>query len=160
MIWYLQFSHCYFIIVSSGLEINNIKFSLFSGADDIHIKYVADRAVRAAADVAMEGNGLTHNSFLPRDEVEERQPKSSSRGSTGGFLTVITDGASLMLMLAALVIMFLYVQQVNELANKAVADFQIYDAVGYASAHVFMLKKVIPKDTNISLRSEPGDPGR
>lgn len=120
---------------------------------------MADRAIRAAADVAMEGNGLTHNSLLPRDGAEERQPKSSSQGFTGGCLTVITDGASLMLMLAALVIMFLYVQQVNMLANKAVADFQIYDAVGYAPAHVFMLRKVTPKYTNVSL-SEPGEPGR
>ena len=123
-----------------------------SGADDVHIKFEAERAAQAATYVAA---GRDRLSGLMVADTEERINKASPEG----LMTVITDGASLMLMLTALIIMFIYVQQVNRLAEKAVSKFQIYDAVGYASANVFMLQKSRPPGAGSST-PYPGEPGR
>ena len=45
----------------------------------------------------------------------------NNRNDDDGWVTVLTDGASLAIMLAALIIMFIYVKDSGEVANQAIS---------------------------------------
>ena len=101
-----------------------------AGGDDLQVEAAANRAASAAASALAAGGGA----LLPvpvSPAVEEAagaitrpasgEGKSRHGDDDDGWVTVLTDGASLAIMLAALIIMFMYVKDSGEVANQAIS---------------------------------------
>ena len=98
-----------------------------AGESDTKVQAAVNMAARAASAIALEGRipseGAHQHNTQPFSAAVYQGGVKPNKGPVNddGVLTVVTNGATLALMLSAVVIMFVYVNSVGALASQAMS---------------------------------------